>query len=129
MKQGGSVKDRLDNWEYLNRFALKRVGMQVSKSDIEQIITNGADVVERVLKVLKDKLTKSSKKRERPRTGDILASPDFRQLVASKDKTIAELKDTLAILEAKVGKMEQLIVLKDSKIDKLLKKLELSGLI
>ena len=81
--------------------------------------------------MLKDKLSThlDKKKKERPKTSDILASPDLRHLIQSKDKTIEELKDTLRILEAKVGKMEQLITLKDSKIEKLLKKLELSGLL
>lgn len=45
-------------------------------------------------------------------------------LLAEKDATIGELNDTISILELKVKKLEQLVRLKDSRIQTLTQKLE-----
>ena len=49
-----------------------------------------SDVIERVLKILKDKIShfQDKKKKDKPRTIDILSSQDLRNLLNTKDKTI-----------------------------------------
>ena len=41
------------------------------------------------------------------------------EILLEKEQTIRELRETVEILELKVGKLEQLVRLKDSKIQKL----------
>eukprot|EP00873_Tetraselmis_striata_P022251 jgi/Tetstr1/442515/TSEL_030613.t1 len=51
-----------------------------------------------------------------------------RKALAGKDATILELRETSEILETKVRKLEQLVRLKDAKIQTLLAKLQAAGL-
>lgn len=60
---GNSATAKYNNWNTLNRKplvnpekVLKRINFQISKNDIEHIITATPDSIERVLKVMKDKI-------------------------------------------------------------------------
>ena len=48
----------------------------------------------------------------------------LRELLAEKDQSIQELRETVDILEIKISKLEQLVRLKDSKIATLQAKLQ-----
>lgn len=50
------------------------------------------------------------------------------EVLAEKDQTIAELRETNEILETKVRKLEQLVRLKDARIQTLMAKLQAAGL-
>lgn len=50
------------------------------------------------------------------------------EVLVEKERTIAELKETNEILETKVRKLEQLVKLKDAKIQTLVAKLQAAGL-
>ena len=60
-----SVSQKLYNWETLNSTfylteivkALKKLGMQVSKTDVDQIVNCVPESVERTLKVLHNKVS------------------------------------------------------------------------
>ncbi len=54
--------------------------------------------------------------------------PDQAELLAEKDQTIQELRETIEIMELKIGKLEQLVRLKDNKIQTLTTKLAQAGL-
>ena len=49
-------------------------------------------------------------------------------VLAEKDQTIEELRETVEIMELKIKKLEQLVRLKDSKIQTLTNKLAQSGI-
>lgn len=49
------------------------------------------------------------------------AGGNVQALLADKDRTIDELRDTVELLELKVSKLEQLVQIKDAKIDALAK--------
>lgn len=53
---------------------------------------------------------------------------EFKDIMLEKDNTIKELKSTVEILELKIQKMEQLIKIKDSKIQSLVSKLQQAGI-
>lgn len=46
----------------------------------------------------------------------------------SKDQTMKELKETIEILELKVKKMDQLLKIKDNKIESIINKLRQAGI-
>lgn len=48
--------------------------------------------------------------------------------MSEKDQTIKELKETIEILELKVKKMDQLLKVKDKKIENLIAKLSQAGI-
>ena len=52
----------------------------------------------------------------------------MKNLVGEKDQTIKELKETIEILELKVKKMDQLLKVKDKKIENLIVKLSQAGI-
>ena len=49
-------------------------------------------------------------------------------MLAEKEQTIQELKETIEIMELKINKLEQLIRLKDNKIQTLTSKLAQAGI-
>ena len=66
-----SASQKLANWNTLNRKSgnyaekvLKKFNMQVSKNDIEHIITASPDVIERVLKVAHTKVNQHLNRRK-----------------------------------------------------------------
>ncbi|KRW99159.1 Calponin homology domain [Pseudocohnilembus persalinus] len=54
-----------------------------------------------------------------PQQQGMMPQPNVQALIMEKDQTISELRETVEILELKIKKMEQLIKLKDSKIQAL----------
>lgn len=50
------------------------------------------------------------------------------EIIAEKDQTIVQLKETIEILELKIKKLEQLVKLKDTKIQNLSNKLQSAGI-
>ena len=138
-----SVAQKANNWKILNFKIFKKLGFQVSKSDVEKIINSVPEIIERVLLLLKNHIqlylqkpnsleekiipTTNAKKfkgafnNEIPNTMTPLR--DESEELKEKDKIINELKETIEILELKIKKMEQLIKLKDSKIKTMANKL------
>ena len=49
-------------------------------------------------------------------------------LINGKDQTIKELKETISILELKVKKMDELLKVKDKKIETLINKIQQAGI-
>jgi chaperonin cofactor prefoldin len=50
------------------------------------------------------------------------------ELIKERDETIQELRETIMLMEVKMKKLEQLVKMKDSKIEALQAKLEHAGL-
>lgn len=131
-----SVRQKLYNWATLNQKALKRIGYEIPKTEIEGIVNCRPGVIEYVLHQVQ---TKIAEYRSRKTAGGMgssgssdgspmaaaaaaaapAASGDAAGssvLLAEKDATIAELRETVDILELKIKKLEQLVRLKDSRI-------------
>lgn len=51
------------------------------------------------------------------------------EIVAEKDNTIVQLRETIEILELKIKKLEQLVKLKDAKIQNLSNKMQSAGIL
>lgn len=146
-----SVQQKVANWSTLNRKpyvdkVFKRMGFQLARSDIDKVANAAPDAIERVLSVIRLKVlpTQISDYREGKTSVDspsynaprIRAEEQSRkeyqheadvELIREKENTIIELKETIEILELKIKKLEQLVRLKDSKIQSLTDKLTSEG--
>ena len=183
------AQQKMYNWNTLNQKVFKRLGFTVSRQDCDAVVNCVAGSIERVLKLVKVKISKfrddsmntlppqplkyteqaatqrppaeaayqpssnyqppppnnnSTMQRSKPSqmsnnggqqvytqmVGSAFTSPlSFSpELLAEKDGTIGELRETNEILETKVRKLEQLVRLKDAKIQTLMAKLQGAGL-
>lgn len=157
------------NWSTLNQKVFKKLGFQVQKTDIDAMCLCKPGAVERILKLVKYKIsafregtgggadvigdqTSSFMKGGAPiqekRSSAHAPSPYAPPPVAAAPRVvfpnvttattsitteadkreIAELKETNDILETKVRKLEQLVRLKDAKIQTLQAKLSAAGM-
>ena len=144
-----SANTKLSNWNTLNSNSqvhflekvLKKINnFQISKNDIEHIITCTPDTIERVLKVTQNKIRGFIEKKKNQDTEvkseqnkeaeykKVSQNQDFKDVIMEKDTTIKELKSTVEILELKIDKMQKLIQIKDSKIQSLVAKLQQAGI-
>ncbi|KAJ0409156.1 hypothetical protein ATCC90586_004689 [Pythium insidiosum] len=102
-----SVKQKQYNWNTLNRKVLKRLHVYLTKDDIDDLVSCRAGAVEHLLVKVQLKATIQALQSD----------------AAEKDQTITDLRETIQILELKVQKLEQLVRLKDGKIQTLVAKL------
>ena len=58
----------------------------------------------------------------------IVQNQEMKDILLEKDNTIKELKGTVEILQLKIQKMEQLLKIKDNKIQSLITKLQQAGI-
>jgi len=178
------ITQKIYNWETLNNKCFKRIGLQATRQDFDQISNCVAGTIEKLLQQLQVKIAKyhsrqqqgarsgvgprrelGSRERHAPRSGDRGqgsprhqdqrrieparknnhaaaasgfpredsrnrsggSSPNVREL-HSKDRYIQELREANEILDTKVRKLEQLVRLKDAKIQTLQAKLQAVGL-
>jgi hypothetical protein len=87
---------------------LKKLNYQVSKNDIEHIITNTPDIIERVLKATHSKIKAAMEKskgeapREQPREAEFQKASknqELKEVLGEKDGAIKELKGTVEVAE------------------------------
>eukprot|EP00922_Rhytidocystis_sp_ex-Travisia-forbesii_P071162 GHVS01106206.1.p1 GENE.GHVS01106206.1~~GHVS01106206.1.p1 ORF type:complete len:259 (+),score=40.22 GHVS01106206.1:55-831(+) len=141
-----SKKQKLNNWTTLNNKLLNRLGFRIHQDDVEDIIEAKAGTVERVLYAFQRNIgqIKTNLKSEvRPPTKTLNTSPtiqrkreegeDIAQLkrevdtdiLLEREETIHELKETNIILKQKIKHLEQLVKLKDAKLEALTNALQL----
>lgn len=133
-----SLQQKLYNWDTLNVRVLRKLNATLSRADIEAICQAAPGAIEKFLHSLRLKITRYkqqpptssadppalSAKRGTPRTTDVRSREALQQevdqeLLIEKEQEIQELRETIDILEQKVAKLEQLVRLKDAKIQKL----------
>ena len=152
--QAHSVSQKTYNWNTLNVKVLKKLGLNLSKKEIESVVNMEPDAVEKVLLALKYHIETYSSSRRATRQaqsnmpndennarrmnamhpGPGQQAPSYNQpsidheVLVEKDHTINQMKETIEILELKIKKLEQLVKLKDSKIANLSGKLQSMGI-
>jgi len=171
-----SHTQKMYNWNTLNQKVLKRLGYQIHAQDLEDVTKAAPGAIERLLKVLQDRILEakreglkagrvgggarpsatpeSGRAREdsngrlssgagdgrrsqeppasRPRSDPAPPDPAVQryqpevdaELLIEKEQTIAELREMVVIMSEKIKKLEQLVRIKDSKIDALGQKLQ-----
>ena len=136
-----SSQQKTNNWNILNTKVFKKMGFQISRTDIDKVVNATAGAIERVLKVVKDRVEDFKDVREEevvPEEKTVVQGkkakvPEGKPIVQNsalkeKEQVIQELKETIEIMENKINKLEQLVKLKDSKIQILNNKLAAAGL-
>ena len=151
-----SMQQKLYNWNTLNQRVFRKMGFLLSKGDIEKVTSCVPEAIERALRVVQQKISEYSAEHQVLSAGHskdspnqtavrpakvpvamaqprVVARPMDTDLLAEKDSTIKEMKETIEvrstqILELKIKKLEQLVKLKDSKIQTLTNKLTAAGI-
>jgi arginine utilization protein RocB len=137
-----NTQQKTNNWNILNTKVFKRMGFQISRSDVEKIVNSAPQAIEKVLAVVKQRIEDFKDTRadepapieEKPQIMSKKAKlPDNKVPVQNsalkeKEQIIQELKETIEIMENKINKLEQLVKLKDSKIQILNNKLAAAGI-
>lgn len=88
---------------------MKKLNYQISKNDIEHIITCTPDIIERVLRVTQNKIKGFIDKKKSPDGEDsspnrdsnfskLVKNQDFKDVLTEKDTAIKELKSTVEVL-------------------------------
>eukprot|EP01083_Nonionella_stella_P186478 682724_1 len=143
-----SVAQKAYNWRTINQKVFRKIGFQISEQDVNDIVTCKRGACERVLKLCKTNFVKYQKRRQKriksksntnsntmssnnnnaystgmteditPTSGEPITA-NTKQMIEEKDRVIQHLNDKMEILELKVQKLEQLLQLKDAKIETL----------
>jgi hypothetical protein len=146
-----SAKQKIYNFETLNTKVLRKLGFTIPRPVIEDIVACKPGSVEQVLNTLQYKMAKYREKKQpesslsvgpgmneddpsvrsieqdrsvqnRGGSQKVVKSSIDQEILLEKEEQIRELQETVEILELKVAKLEQLLRLKDNKIQKLLGK-------
>ena len=127
-----SIVQKLNNWKTLNSKVFKKLGFQLSKKEIDEIINCLPERIEKILYFVKSKIEGkqnldkmgSTQKDNISSKKNLNAAPRLdMEENDEKTRTMLELKETVEILELKIKKLEQLVKLKDSKIESMMNKL------
>eukprot|EP00999_Lentomonas_sp_LEN2_P000209 NODE_1203_length_957_cov_78.695181_g1158_i0.p1 GENE.NODE_1203_length_957_cov_78.695181_g1158_i0~~NODE_1203_length_957_cov_78.695181_g1158_i0.p1 ORF type:complete len:221 (+),score=40.66 NODE_1203_length_957_cov_78.695181_g1158_i0:171-833(+) len=144
-----SVSQKMYNWTTLDAKVFKKLNFQITKKDMQDVCTCVPGAIERVLANLRLKIQQVETKRaiasqqraEAPRQTASRPPPGFEddvpaprrgggghggghggvpiEIIQEKDETINEMRETINILELKIRKLEQLVKIKDHKIQAL----------
>lgn len=125
-------KQKMENWRTLNDKVLKKIGMKLSVETMRSVVSCEVGCVERVLKLLRNTLYRlsaghSTDENTCPtqmdeKKGMVSHIPAAEERGQSEDhdgRVIDELHDVIRVLELKCAKQEEIIRLKDAKIEAL----------
>ncbi|KAH0952103.1 hypothetical protein HN011_009878 [Eciton burchellii] len=132
---GNSVAKKIDNWCTLNRKVLSKMDMKLGKEMINQLANSQSGVIEKVLADLRAKIMKDSiadrdatypNQSERDETMKCILNPDEvenktvpRQVFVRLKQELQEKNDTISTLQQKILHLENVMRLKDQRIDDL----------
>jgi hypothetical protein len=146
-----SLDQKRYNWNTMNVKVLKKLGYMVHPSDIERVVKAEPGAVERVLAQMMTFLQEKARairvrealgEKDRPvsppmRQHDIRVGPGRSErdaarmlsevdteILVEKEHTIHELRETVMIMSEKIRKLEQLVRIKDTKIESLNSKID-----
>jgi hypothetical protein len=127
-------KQKMENWRTLNDKVLKKIGMKLSVETMRSVVSCEVGCVERVLKLLRNTLYRLSTghgsgtdentcpTQMDEKKGMVSYIPAVEERGQSEDhdgRVIDELHDVIRVLELKCAKQEEVIRLKDAKIEAL----------
>ncbi|CAK82459.1 unnamed protein product (macronuclear) [Paramecium tetraurelia] len=122
-----SYQSKLSNWNTLNTKVFQNLGLQLTQNDIEQLISAQNGAIERVLKILKPKiLNYQDIETVEPQKSSAtnISINNNQSTIQDLEQKIADQQDIIAILELKINKLQQLVKLKDNKIQAFSSKLQ-----
>ncbi|CAD8073638.1 unnamed protein product [Paramecium primaurelia] len=128
--QANSYQSKLQNWNTLNTKVFQNLGFQLTQNDIEQIISAKNGAIERVLMILKSKIMNyQDNETVEPQKSSAtnISINNNQSTIQDLEQKIADQQDIIAILELKINKLQQLVKLKDNKIQAFSSKIQQLG--
>jgi hypothetical protein len=124
------IEGKIFSWKTLNRKVLLNLGLNLDSETITSLAQAKPGFIERILWDLKQIITERLKQKKKSSFEVLDALPNFGELDADQQKSderfleqkIAEVEDQaeyIAALEAKIAKLEELMIQKDAKIAQL----------
>ena len=126
-----NLQQKILNWQTLNRRVFKRLGFVLSDRDVDDASKAQPGAIERILYFVKPRLPSVPGQQFSSKL-EISSVP--KQSVSPRDASALErevenLREVVEILTEKNRKLEQLVHIKDMKIQSLQEKLELNGIV
>ncbi|XP_039579952.1 sperm flagellar protein 1 [Passer montanus] len=144
-----STAQKAANWGHLNRKVLSKLNLRLPEEMIQALARSRPGTAEQLLQLLRDKILQRQRNSKggggKPNVRSDLGSGciqdgaarvvtvpgqpgagpgDMRQQLAEREQALALARDTIQILQAKVGRLEQLLLLKNLRIDDLSRRLQ-----
>ncbi|XP_041283544.1 sperm flagellar protein 1 [Onychostruthus taczanowskii] len=139
-----STAQKAANWGHLNRKVLSKLNLRLPEEMIQALVRSRPGTAEQLLQLLRDKILQRQRNSKggggkgsvlsprpcpRARVVTVPAQPgagpgDMRQQLAEREQALQLARDTIQILQAKVGRLEQLLLLKNLRIDELSRRLQ-----
>jgi hypothetical protein len=124
-----NTKHKESNWNVLNNKVLKRLGIKLTKSEINDIITCQhlaiENLLQRVYNVLQNKVNmdKSKSNINQKNNNDML-----RKTLEEKENVIKQLRDIIEVLELKLKNSEEMEKILENKVSQLTETLNKNGI-
>nr|DBA29541.1 TPA: hypothetical protein GDO54_009763 [Pyxicephalus adspersus] len=131
-----SPQQKISNWTILNKKVLSKMSFSVPDDVIRKVVQCSPGVVELVLNTLRQKIEEKQKqlqanadtsqgsKQQQGYAQAANADTSMRIQLAEKEQALMEAQENLQILQAKLRRMEQLVHLKNVRIDDLTRRLQ-----
>ncbi|XP_056346394.1 sperm flagellar protein 1 [Oenanthe melanoleuca] len=142
-----STAQKVANWGHLNRKVLSKLNLRLPEEMIQQLVQSRPGMAEQLLQLLREKIQERQRQRKPPAEPAALeeggyldtahakvrsdlgnqegvARGDMRQQLEEREQALQLARDTIQILQAKVGRLEQLLLLKNLRIDDLSRQLQ-----
>ena len=124
-----NTKHKESNWNVLNNKVLKRLGIKLTKSEINDIITCQhlaiENLLQRVYNVLQNKvnISKTKSNINQKNNNDML-----RKTLEEKENVIKQLRDIIEVLELKLKNSEEMEKILENKVSQLTETLNKNGI-
>ncbi|XP_025075542.1 sperm flagellar protein 1-like isoform X2 [Pogonomyrmex barbatus] len=130
---GNSIAKKADNWSTLNRKVLSKIDMRLGKETINQLASSQPGVIEKVLSDLRAKILKDSNadkeslygQEDNKEVKSVLNPEEVanktvpRHIFTRLKQELQEKKDMISVLQQRISHLENIMKLKDQRIDDL----------
>ena len=127
-----NTKHKESNWNVLNNKVLKRLGIKLTKSEINDIITCQHLAIEhllqRVYNVLQNKVNMNKEHKTNSNFNNQNNNDMLRKTLEEKENVIKQLKDIIEVLELKLKNSEDMEKILENKVAQLTETLNKNGI-
>ena len=127
-----NTKHKESNWNVLNNKVLKRLGIKLTKSEINDIITCQHLAIEhllqRVYNVLQNKVNMNKEHKTNSNFNNQNNNDMLRKTLEEKENVIKQLKDIIEVLELKLKNLEDMEKILENKVAQLTETLNKNGI-
>ena len=129
-----NTNQKINNWVTLNNKVLKKIGLRLTKKEINDVVNCKPQAIEEVLKkvynVIQNIFGKENIRSQVQKGNMNLENDDnsiLKKTLEEKENTIKELTDTISILEKKLNSTNEYNQKLEEKIDEIIEKIREKG--